>query len=244
MPSVTLELTAARHGESTLNAARLLTGQLDPPLTALGSEQARALATSLRPPYDAVVHSGARRARATLAIAAAAAGIEVAGARREPRFLERAFGDHEGMPVESWQQPRGDVDAAPPGGGESWRALGLRVHEALTGLPAGRVLLVAHSGVLRILHGIAVGARSLEQLFELHPQPGRAMTFSYAAGTELPPFLASRASGGRSARTTSRTSPPAQGSTSPAGVAASATRTRDSTAASTANAIAPSSRSV
>ena len=39
-----LEVTAVRHGETTFDAAGLLTGRGDPPLNARGREQARALA--------------------------------------------------------------------------------------------------------------------------------------------------------------------------------------------------------
>jgi probable phosphoglycerate mutase len=186
-----LELTAVRHGETTFNAAGLLTGRRDPPLTARGREQAQALAPLVRMQWDVVAHSGARRARDTLALACAAAGAAVPAPRADPRWLERGFGDLEGRPAAAWRQPA-DVDAAPPGG-ESYRTLGLRVHAALTDVAQagpGRVLLVAHSGVLRMLQGIASGAETLAPLLADGARPGEAVALRYAR-IELPPFLAS-----------------------------------------------------
>jgi broad specificity phosphatase PhoE len=57
------------------------------------------------------------------------------GVRRRLRWRERSFGALEGKPNTSWTQPA-DLDAAPPGG-ESYRALGLRVLAALDALAAG-----------------------------------------------------------------------------------------------------------
>jgi broad specificity phosphatase PhoE len=168
-----LHVVAIRHGESTLNAAGLLTGQLDPPLTALGREQAVALAPVAGRGFDVHLHSGARRAADTLQIACAAAGLPDVRLRADPRWRERSFGDLEGLPTSAWTQ-HPDIDGAPPGG-ESYRALGLRVLAALEDLwaEAGaasaadgglRVLICAHSGVLRMLQGIADGAERLDAL--------------------------------------------------------------------------------
>src|SRR6201999_3503574 len=88
-----LEVVAFRHGETTLNAAGCLTGQLDPPLTARGREQARGLAVLLSGTFDRRLHSGLRRAEETLALAGYGEGAEA-----EPRFRERSFGVLEGRP--------------------------------------------------------------------------------------------------------------------------------------------------
>jgi probable phosphoglycerate mutase len=182
-----LELTAVRHGETTFNAAGLLTGRRDPPLTARGREQARALASLVRADWDVVAHSGARRARDTLALACAGAGASLPAPRIDQRWLERGFGTLEGGPAAAWRQPL-DVDAAPPGG-ESYRTLGLRVHAALVDFAqAERVLLVAHSGVLRMLRGIASGAATLAPLLGDGARPGEPVVLRYAR-IELPPFL-------------------------------------------------------
>jgi broad specificity phosphatase PhoE len=155
-----LELVAIRHGETTLNAAGRLTGQLDPPLTARGREQAVALAPVVAGDFGLRLHSATRRAADTLRIACDAAGLHGIELEGDPRWRERSFGALEGEPATSWTQPA-DLDAAPPGG-ESYRALGLRVLAALDALTTGgtqqRVLLCAHSGILRILAAIAADA--------------------------------------------------------------------------------------
>ena len=69
-----LQLVAIRHGETTLNAAGRLTGQLDPPLTARGRAQAAALAPLVAGGFDLRLHSATQRAADTLRIACDAAG--------------------------------------------------------------------------------------------------------------------------------------------------------------------------
>ncbi|HEY4095690.1 MAG TPA: histidine phosphatase family protein [Baekduia sp.] len=191
-----LVLTAVRHGESTLNAAGLLTGRLDPPLTAAGRAQAAALAAVAARPFDVRLHSGARRAADTLRIACDAAGLPDVTLRSDPRWQERSFGELEGAPSAAWAQRPG-VDDTPPGG-ESYRALGLRVFVALDelaieGEAAGaapfRVLLCAHSGVLRMLRGIADGAGHLDTLLGPGAVNGAVVELLYEARPAAPPFL-------------------------------------------------------
>ena len=161
---MTVRLVAVRHGETTLNAAGRLTGQLDPPLTARGREQARALAPLVAGAFDVVTHSGSRRTTETLALARPGLDRDGAGIEVDARWRERSFGAVEGASRERWTQPP-DLDAAPPGG-ESYRALSARVEAAVddlrlrpgaTGRPLA-VLLVAHSGVLRVLSALAADA--------------------------------------------------------------------------------------
>jgi broad specificity phosphatase PhoE len=191
---VMLELVAIRHGETTLNAAGRLTGQLDPPLTARGRAQAVALAPVVAGDFDLRLHSGTRRAADTLRIACAAAGLHGVELVGDPRWRERSFGTLEGEPSTSWTQPA-DLDAAPPGG-ESYRALGLRVLAALDALAAGgppqRVLLCAHSGVLRMLAAIAADAPDAAAILGPSTGNGEALELSYAAPA-MPRFLASSA---------------------------------------------------
>jgi broad specificity phosphatase PhoE len=156
---VLVRLVALRHGETTLNAAGLLTGQLDPPLTARGREQARAAAPLVAGAFDVVVHSGTARTAETLRLARPGG----AAAEVDARWRERSFGALEGRPRATWPTAPG-LDAAPPGG-ESYRALSVRVQAALDDLRArgradGRpldVLLCTHSGVLRALSALTAG---------------------------------------------------------------------------------------
>ncbi len=189
-----LELVAIRHGETTLNAAGRLTGQLDPPLTARGREQAAALASIVAGAFDLRVHSGTRRAADTLRIACDAAGLRDVALVADPRWRERSFGALEGEPSASWTQPA-DLDAAPPGG-ESYRALGLRIVDALDALDAlaaggsRRVLLCAHSGVLRMLAAIAADAPDVAAILGPSTGNGETLALTYAA-PRMPRFLAS-----------------------------------------------------
>jgi probable phosphoglycerate mutase len=189
-----LELVAIRHAETTLNAAGRLTGQLDPPLTARGREQAAALAPVVAGAFDLRLHSATRRAADTLRIACDAAGLHGVELVGDPRWRERSFGVLEGEPSMSWTQPA-DLDAAPPGG-ESYRALGLRVLAALDALAADgsrrRVLLCAHSGVLRMLSAIATDAPDVTAILGPSTGNGEALELTYAAPA-MPRFLASSA---------------------------------------------------
>jgi glucosyl-3-phosphoglycerate phosphatase len=76
-----LRLVAVRHAQTTLNAARRLSGQRDPPLTDEGRAQAGALAPLVAAPkaYDVVVRSDLARTRETLAAMYAGAGLDVPG---------------------------------------------------------------------------------------------------------------------------------------------------------------------
>jgi broad specificity phosphatase PhoE len=123
-------LVLARHGQTDANARGLLLGRLDPPLSALGRQQAAALASLV--PLDArVVTSPLLRARET----AAAFGrpVEV-----DERWIELDYGDYDGQPIatvpdDDWARWRRDPHFTPPGG-ESLVDLGTRVHDACEGL--------------------------------------------------------------------------------------------------------------
>src|SRR4051812_27964306 len=67
----TLRIYLARHGESAANAAKVLAGHTDVPLTEKGRQQARELAEILRGvQLDAVYSSTLSRSRETALIAA------------------------------------------------------------------------------------------------------------------------------------------------------------------------------
>ena len=145
--------------------------------------------------FDLRVHSGTQRAADTLRIACDAAGLHGVELVADPRWRERSFGALEGEPNTSWLQPA-DLDAAPPGG-ESYRALGLRILAALDALLAAsdtqqRVLLCAHSGVLRMLAAIVADAPDAAAILGPSTGNGEALELTYAAPA-MPRFLASSA---------------------------------------------------
>ncbi|HEV7493700.1 histidine phosphatase family protein [Baekduia sp.] len=196
MADALLSMVVIRHGETTLNAAGRYTGQLDPPLTARGRAQAVALAPLVAGAFDRRLHSGAQRAADTLRIACDAAGLHGIELVADPCWRERSFGILEGEPAGGWTQPA-DLDAAPPGG-ESYRTIGLRVLAALDALRADalregrplRVLLCAHSGVLRMLAAIAADAPDVAAILGPGTPNGAALELTYAAPA-MPRFLSS-----------------------------------------------------
>jgi broad specificity phosphatase PhoE len=137
-------LLVVRHGQTASNAAGLLLGRADPPLTELGERQAWAIADALPTPTR-VISSPLRRATAT----AAAFGVPV---EIEERWIEMDYGEYDGRPVASvapdvWAQWRSDLGFA-PGGGESIADLGARVRSACADLVAAAaaetVVVVTH----------------------------------------------------------------------------------------------------
>lgn len=146
-------LLLVRHGESTWNAKHRLQGQLDPPLSALGREQARALAplvAALHVPADHVRCSDLTRARQTAELL----GVDVG--RFDPRWREINIGawggrrateiDAESDILTNW---RGGPRTAPDG--EPWDAFAARVGGAVDELTAagGSWLVICHGGCIR-----------------------------------------------------------------------------------------------
>lgn len=160
------ELLLARHGETDWNATRRWQGRDDPPLNERGIAQARELAASLEgEEIDALYTSDLRRALMT---------AEVVGERLELPVqplaelreidvgswsgltsveLEQRFPEQYARHVASWGTGWED--------GETPEQLTERVRAALTRIagehPAGRLLVVAHGGVIRALTAVALG---------------------------------------------------------------------------------------
>ena len=156
-------LVIVRHGRTDHNASGLLLGRLDPPLDELGRAQAQALAAAVGP-VDRVISSPLQRARET----AAAFGTEV---EIDDRWIEVDYGSLDGMPLgqvpaEDWAAWRSDPDFAPPGG-ESLRALGVRVAAALEDLATHAsatertTVIVTHVSPIKAAMCWALGADDL-----------------------------------------------------------------------------------
>ena len=135
-----------RHGETETNRLGLITGATDIELNARGREQALAAARLIQGlKVDAIYSSPLRRARDTAECVARAVGVPVILVQG---IAERGFGELEGKPR------RLLVREATPPGGESLTAFTARVLAALAGMAGGnRPLIVAHSGVFRVLCG-------------------------------------------------------------------------------------------
>lgn len=148
-----MRLLLVRHGETALNAARVLQ-PADTPLSPRGREQALALAQRLAPePIAAIWSSDLPRAWQTAEALAAGRAIVA-----EPLLQERNFGDLRGRRYDDLGfDPLTGVDAPP--GGESLAAFEARADRALeralqaaAALP-GALLLVSHGLVIGSLLG-------------------------------------------------------------------------------------------
>ena len=133
-----------RHGETETNRLGLITGATDIELNQRGREQALAAAALIKDlSIDAIYSSPLRRARDTADCVAHVVGVPVIVVQG---IAERGFGELEGKPR------RLLVRKATPPGGESLAHFTGRVLAAFASIPgAERPLVVAHSGVFRVL---------------------------------------------------------------------------------------------
>jgi probable phosphoglycerate mutase len=141
----------ARHGETALNAARVL--QLpDTPLSLLGLAQADRLAERLVALGVArILSSDYARARMTAERVSARAGVPI---EIEPLLRERNFGDVRGRPYSELPPDLFGPTYEPPGG-ETWDAFFARVAAAWTrveraaGESRGNLAVITHGLVCR-----------------------------------------------------------------------------------------------
>ncbi len=165
-------LYAVRHGETEWNTAGRQQGHLDSALTENGITQARFLAEGLRGRgIEYLYSSDLGRARQTAEFIAAGLGLPV---QTDSRLREQHLGCIQGMtqaeflarfPELSAQLESGDPDRGYPGG-ESPRQHYERCvaccQELAEQHPGGRLLVVAHGGVLNCLLVHALGKKLLE----------------------------------------------------------------------------------
>jgi broad specificity phosphatase PhoE len=159
-------LLLIRHAQSVWNAEGRWQGWADPPLSAGGERQTCLSAARLRddPPFEVVVTSDLARARRTAQLIGEV--LELAGPHWiEPGLREYHVGEWSGCTVQQietrWpgQTARfaGDDQFAPPGGESRAHfdtrvvAAGRRVAADAAAAGLGRMLVVAHGGVVRAL---------------------------------------------------------------------------------------------
>lgn len=157
-------LYLVRHGETEANAAGLLLGHLESPLTDKGRSQAAALRPLLGSPVR-LVSSPLGRARASAEALGLGIPVEV-----DDRWIEIEYGEYDGralgdVPAETWRRWRADVDFRLPGG-ETLRELGARVRRACDALFAPGegsardhgVVVVSHVSPIKAAVAWALGA--------------------------------------------------------------------------------------
>jgi probable phosphoglycerate mutase len=158
-------LLLIRHGESTWNRLHRIQGQLDPPLSEEGREQASRLARRLAGrKLEALYASDLTRAMETAAPVAGATGLSI---HPVPELREIFLGEWEGLHnaelaekyPEQWARWREapSWDVIP--GGEGAEAFESRVAAALASIseqhPRGDTVVVTHGGVIQVaLHSV------------------------------------------------------------------------------------------
>src|SRR4051794_22272581 len=159
---LTRRLVLWRHGRTEWNATGRIQGQLDPPLDAVGVEQAQHAAAVLAAlPPAAIVSSDLERAAVTAGALAGRVGLPVAS---DVRLREIGLGTWEGLLREEVEQRfpgefmawmRGDDVRR--GGGETYAEVGARgaacVLEQLAKTD-GLVVAVTHGGTARATIGV------------------------------------------------------------------------------------------
>jgi len=157
-------LILVRHGESTGNAARLLAGRVEVPLTERGREQARAVGASLHG-VTRVIASPQGRARDTAEALDLGPPVEI-----DDRGVEVDYGEYDGRPLgdvppATWAEWRADPHFRPPGG-ETMAEVGTRVRAACEELFAvdgegargeGDVVVVSHVSPIKAATCWALG---------------------------------------------------------------------------------------
>lgn len=166
-----------RHGQTVANAARVMAGWDDSPLTEEGRAQAAQAAkvvAAAAPRPGLVVHSSLSRARDTASIINESLGLPML-ANEDLRELHA--GDWEGIHYDISYQPI--VEGRDPPGGETYDIFRARVRKGLAAGMEGRedpVLFVTHGGVFRAFAGLyglhTYGFRNCH-LYEFEPYPGR-----------------------------------------------------------------------
>ena len=182
MPLLDAPFYFLRHGESEANAAGLIAGSTDTPLTALGRDQAERAAAVLAPCSIASIFSSPlRRAADTAETVGRHCGLPL-GYLDELR--ERHWGVLESQPLEEIRDR-----SATALRGESLVAFEERTWTALCRIDAPPpVLVVAHSGTMRVLRNkLGIGdvkdwvGNALPIRF-LPPRPGQPWRFEELGG--------------------------------------------------------------
>jgi broad specificity phosphatase PhoE len=167
-----------RHGETPWNVEGRYQGQLDPPLTKKGQQQAKTTAAKLAPlGFDAIYSSDLARARQTAEALAAKTGLPI---QFDSRLREIHQGEWQGVLIgdirQGWPDEIAGWESDPwrhhPPGGESLQAQQTRVYAAFDDIaarhPGGKVAVFTHKLPIALLK-IRFQAHPPEQIWSLLP---------------------------------------------------------------------------
>ncbi len=179
-----MEIWLVRHGETALNAARILQ-PADTPLSAHGLRQVEALAERLASEkFAGILSSDLPRAHQTAQAIAARTGHAL---HTTPLLHERSFGDWRGQPYDSLSTDPLAMSEAPPGG-ESTAQFAERCREAFAlalqrqAELGGPLVVVTHGLVIRqMLAALPASAHSEEGGMELPRMGNTSLTIFDAA---------------------------------------------------------------
>lgn len=176
------EIYIARHGQDEDNAAGVLNGRRDTPLTELGRNQAYDLASKIAETgliFDAVYSSPLRRALETARIVCSVLGGAVEPVIM-PQLIERDFGVMTGVPItEIPERCAPNVLKAEkityfldPEGAETFPQLVERGHMILEQIrqarSEGNTLLVCHGDIGKMVYAAATGKAWEDVLRDFH----------------------------------------------------------------------------
>ena len=178
-----MEIWLVRHGETALNAARILQ-PADTPLSPHGLRQAETLAERLAGErFAGILSSDLPRAHQTAQAIAECTGHAL---HTTPLLHERCFGDWRGQPYDSLSADPLAMDAAPPGG-ESSTQFAERCSEAFAlvlqrqAQVGGPLVVVTHGLVIRQMLAALPASLHSEGAIELPRMGNTSLTIFDAA---------------------------------------------------------------
>jgi broad specificity phosphatase PhoE len=153
-----MNLYVVRHGETTSNYKKIITGALDPPLTQKGVNQILLIANKIPNTIQLIYSSTFSRCISSAEIINKNIGVEIV---IDAKLNERSFGLLQGK---SWE----DIDSShklreldfrneydyKSYGGEDYKQVSERVKSFLTGISGSNIVIVTSSGILRILYNL------------------------------------------------------------------------------------------
>jgi len=164
-----------RHGQSTWNEVHKIQGQLDPPLSKRGRDQASRLARRLRGRnFRALYVSDLRRCQETAAPLSPTLSLQP---QLREDLREVGLGEWEGLTAaeirerypELWERwatkPSWDVVPGSAGSKKFERRVAAAVEDIFSRHPHGDVLIVTHGGVIQVVLRQAIGQASSDGLF-------------------------------------------------------------------------------
>lgn len=142
-----------RHGETDWNIENRYQGTTDIPLNATGRAQARALAAAMEgETWDHITSSPLSRAMETARAIAGAVGLPEDAIVPDPRVMERAYGEAEGLTLPEREKVWPDGNWP---GLEDWEDVARRGMAAVEDLAhdhaGGRVIVVCHGGLINAI---------------------------------------------------------------------------------------------